>query len=174
VNAPVTPLAGLTDEQTRAVLAAAAAAPSLYGTQPWRLEAGRDGIGLHLDLDRLAPVADPDRQQALLACGAVLLNLRLAIRVLDRHTDVRLQPAPAEPNLLAVLRPLGHHPALPAEHRLAAVLPTPTEAGTGFRPTGALTALRNGLHAAGLNGWRLWRTLEAHRTEPQVAQPAHR
>lgn len=148
MNAPVTPLAGLTDEQTRAVLAAAVTAPSLYGTQPWQLKTDHHGIGLHLDRERLLPVADPDHKQALLACGAALLHLRLAIRVLDRHAGVQLLPTPAEPDLLAVVRPQGHHPALPAEHRLAAALLTPTGAGTGFRPAGALTAARSGLHRA--------------------------
>lgn len=143
----VTPLTGLTGEQTLAVLAAAASAPSPHGIRPWRLVADAAEIGLHLDRDSSNPPADPDRQQALLACGAALLNLRLAIRVRDRHTDVRLLPDPQQPDLLAVVRSQGHRPALPVERRLAAALSAGTEPPTSPR-AGNPAALRGTLHRA--------------------------
>lgn len=144
----VTPLAGLTGAQTRAVLAAAASAPSLYDTRPWRLVTSTAGIGLSLDRDRLLPVIDPDAQQALLACGAALLNLRLVIRTYDRHTDVRLLPDPRQPDLLALVRTQGHHPAIPGERRLAAALAASTETSTPLSSTTEPIALRGTLHRA--------------------------
>ena len=59
----------------------------------------------------------------LLACGAALLNLRLAIRALGVHPAVQLLPDPNRPNLLAVVRLQGTSPAALVDRRLAEAIP---------------------------------------------------
>jgi nitroreductase len=115
----VTPLGGLTDEQVHSVLIAATAAPSLRNIQPWRFRCTPTAIELYADTTRAMPVTDPDHRELLLACGAVLLNLRLAIRALGVHPAVQLLPDPNQPDLLAIVRLQGTSPATPADRRLA-------------------------------------------------------
>src|SRR5829696_6437516 len=82
----------LHDEQWRAVVAAAGAAPSTHNTQPWRFVVEPDAIHLHLDPSRALPVIDPTGREARISCGAALLNLRLALRALDLEPVVTLLP----------------------------------------------------------------------------------
>ena len=104
---PWTAVGPLDAEQVRSVLTAASAAPSLHNSQPWRFECRPSTLELHLDPRRELPAADPDHREMLLACGAALLNLRLAIRSLGIAADVRVLPDPDQPGLLAVIRPEG-------------------------------------------------------------------
>lgn len=172
---PVIPLAGFTGEQTESLRGAAAAAPSVYDTRPWRLVTSATGIGLYLDRDRLLPAVDPDSQQALLACGAALANLRLAIRVLDRRTDVRLLPDPSQPDLLATVRAQGHHPALPTEHELAATLATNAGDSQVSQPASSPRALRRRLHqaVAAEQAWLLSVTEEQRVELAELLSQAH-
>src|SRR6516162_288 len=85
---------------------AAAAAPSLHNTQPWRFRV-RDGgsvIELLADPARMLPAADPDGRAAHVACGAALFNLRVAAAVAGLRPDVRLLPDLGRPLLLAEVR----------------------------------------------------------------------
>ena len=102
-----TPVGSLTEEEVVAVLIAATAAPSLHNSQPWRFRCTDSTIELHADLTRELPATDPDHRELLLGCGAALQNLRLAIRMLNVATDVRLLPDRQRPELLAELRPEG-------------------------------------------------------------------
>lgn len=86
------------------VIADAVAAPSVHNTQPWRFVVRGDEVELHLDPERLLPVADPDGREARLSCGAALFNLRLALRVRGLSGDTRLLPDRAKPLLLAAVR----------------------------------------------------------------------
>jgi nitroreductase len=70
---------GLTVRQLDAVLSSAVRAPSLHNSQPWSFVAAPDRIELHVDLDRLLPVADPHLRETRIGCGAALFNLRLAL-----------------------------------------------------------------------------------------------
>lgn len=101
------PVGSLTGEQVRTVLTAATLAPSLHNSQPWRFLCTPQNIELHADLERALPATDPDHRGVLLACGAALLNLRLAIRALGVDVDVRVLPDHAQPTLIAVIRPGG-------------------------------------------------------------------
>jgi nitroreductase len=127
----VTPVGNLTADDVRAVLIAASAAPSLHNSQPWRFVCTPTTIELHLDATRELPVVDPDHREMLLACGAALLNLRLALRARGMHAVVSLLPDAIQPGLLARIRPGGRHPVSPADHALAQAI---TQRHTNRRP----------------------------------------
>lgn len=131
MNVDITPVGNLPADDVRAVLIAASAAPSLHNSQPWRFVCTPTTIELHLDTTRELPAVDPDHREMLLACGAALLNLRLALRARGAHAVVSLLPDPARPGLLARIRPGGNHPVPPADHALAQAI---TQRHTNRRP----------------------------------------
>jgi nitroreductase len=85
------------------VLAAAAAAPSMHNTQPWRFRVLRQAqaIELRADPHRALQYGDPSGRAVHIACGAALFNLRLAAAVAGRQPLVQLLPDPGQPLLLA-------------------------------------------------------------------------
>lgn len=93
-----------TPEDVALLLRAATAAPSLYNSQPWRFVVVDHEARIFLDPDRRSPVADPQGRQQVIACGAALLNLRLAIRELGYEPQVSLWPAGAGSDHLATVR----------------------------------------------------------------------
>lgn len=111
--------------QLRELLAAAVRAPSMHNTQPWRfLVAEADGlIELSVDRDRMLAVADPTGRAAHIACGAALLNLRVAAAAARWRPDVRLQPDLARPLLLAEIRLAEQHEPTARERELSAAIP---------------------------------------------------
>jgi nitroreductase len=113
------PVGGLTADQVETALAAATAAPSLHNSQPWRFRCTPSAIELYADTRREMPVADPDQRELLLACGAALLNLRLALRAMGLRPTVSLLPDPRQAELLASVRPVGRGPVAPADRTLA-------------------------------------------------------
>jgi nitroreductase len=108
------------DGIVRRLVGAAAAAPSIHNTQPWRLRvAGHDLIELHGDPDRMLWAADPRGRALNLSCGAALLNLRLAIRAAGGKPLVWPLPDPVgEPTLLASVQLAQGRPADWAELEL--------------------------------------------------------
>lgn len=118
MNSRIGPVGGLTADQVAAALTAAIAAPSLHNSQPWRFHCTPTAIDLYADTGREIPVADPDRRELLLACGAALLNLRLSIRASGVHPTVSLLPDHQRPELLARVRATGRRPVSPADHTL--------------------------------------------------------
>ena len=92
-------------------------APSVYNTQPWsfriiaddRIELrasdgdGDDGSGCgRWDLLLHAPAPGPWPREYAISCGAALMNLRLAVRMLGHDPVISLLPDPAgDPGLLA-------------------------------------------------------------------------
>lgn len=113
------PVGKLTSDDIRAVLVAATSAPSLHNSQPWRFHRTPDAIELYADHTRALPAADPDERELLLACGAALCNLRLALRARGLHPTVSLLPESGRPDLLARVRPVGRGPVAPADAALA-------------------------------------------------------
>jgi nitroreductase len=85
----------------RFVVRAAAGAPSIYNTQPWRFAAGQRAIRLYADPGRQLAGADPDGRELLISCGAALCNAGLAMRHLGFAAEVRLFPRLDRPDLLA-------------------------------------------------------------------------
>jgi hypothetical protein len=61
-----------------AMLAAAARAPSVHNTQPWRFAVGERAIDPYADPSRKLS-QDRDGRQMLISCGAALFGLRLAV-----------------------------------------------------------------------------------------------
>ncbi len=83
------------------LVAVAGRAPSPLNTQPWRFRWHNDGIDLLADRTRALHAADPDGRELTIACGAALLNLRLAIRHLGVDPVVATFPDPDDRDLLA-------------------------------------------------------------------------
>lgn len=144
----VTPVGGLTDEQVHSVLTAATSAPSLHNSQPWLFRATPTVIELYADTTRAMPVADPENRELLLACGAALLNLRLAIRALGVHPAVQLFPDSNQPDLLAIVRLQGRSPAGPVDRRLVEAIPHRRTNPPPLAPTTVAVPLLNELRQA--------------------------
>lgn len=106
VRRSLPPEAGLEQALGWAV-AHAALAPSEHNSQPWAFRARLHGdsatLDLLLDESRLLPVVDPDQREAVLACGAALLNVRLALAGAGLGVVVVSCPDPERPELLARL-----------------------------------------------------------------------
>jgi hypothetical protein len=81
------------------LLRAATLAPSMHNTQPWRFRVSPDSqtIELYADPARMLKHSDPHGRAVHIACGAALLNLRLAVAVAGRAPMVRLPPMPGSP-----------------------------------------------------------------------------
>jgi nitroreductase len=123
MNDPIGPVGILSTEQVRAALVAATAAPSLHNSQPWRFQCAANGIQLYADHTRAVPAADPDHRELTLACGAALLNLRIAIKAMGALPDVRILPDRLRPDLLATVRPAGRRTPTPLDQALARAIP---------------------------------------------------
>ncbi len=108
LDSPLAPEASL-GKAVRWAIAHACLAPSELNSQPWlfRMEIDADNqsatVELFLDEGRLLPAIDPTGREAVLACGAALLNLRLALQGAQLGMRVLLCPDPARPELLARL-----------------------------------------------------------------------
>jgi nitroreductase len=113
----------LSGDQVRAALVAATRAPSLHNSQPWRFRCTQTAIELFADASRTLPVADPDGRETVLACGAALMNLRLAIRGYGVYPDVRPRPDIRHKHLMAVVYPRNSSTIIPAEQHLARAIP---------------------------------------------------
>jgi Nitroreductase family len=108
MTSPVPSSLGLTPVEVAAVLEAAAMAPSVHNSQPWRFRVLADRIELHADPARRLPATDPDDKELRLACGAALANLRIALEALGIRPMVTLLPRDCGPDALAVVRRGGH------------------------------------------------------------------
>src|SRR6266516_1724711 len=107
------------DGIVRRLIGAAAAAPSIHNTQPWRFRTIGDVIEVHGDPDRMLWVADPRGRALHLSCGAALFNLRIAIRMLAARPLVWPLPDPdGEPTLLASVQLADGRPATPWEREM--------------------------------------------------------
>ena len=80
-------------------------APSVHNTQPWRFVYTADGtLELRMDPERGLAIADPESREAVISCGAALLNVRLGIRRLGLVPTLLTTPSLDDPLLLASVR----------------------------------------------------------------------
>ena len=108
MTSPVPASLGLSPDEVTAVLEAAALAPSVHNSQPWRFRVLPDRIELHADLTRRLPAADRDDKELRLACGAALTNLRIALEAFGIRPVVTLLPGRTGAEALATVRHGGH------------------------------------------------------------------
>ncbi len=116
------------DKHGRAALhlaRAASLAPSPHNSQPWFFaEEGHDhGFQVRLDGGRRMPLTDPFEREAVIACGAALFNVRVAVRQLGFRPVVELLPAPGDSDHLARVGFAAHLPSTPEEELLARAMP---------------------------------------------------
>ena len=117
--------AGSSRQLIEELLRAAVAAPSLFNAQPWRFRVwpASGVIELAADPARMLPSADPHGRAAHIACGAALLNLRVAAAAAGLQPGIRLLPDPAQPLLLAEIGLTGRHQVMSWERELQAAIP---------------------------------------------------
>jgi nitroreductase len=102
--------------------AAGIRAPSLHNSQPWRFRLHNGAIEVLADpRDHLA-LADRIGWAVRIACGAAVFNARLALLANGTPAQVRLRPDPADPMVMASLRPGPLRPATYPESDLFAVI----------------------------------------------------
>jgi nitroreductase len=91
--------------ELHAAAAAGIRAPSLHNSQPWLFRLHDGAIEVLADpRDHLGP-ADRIGWAVRIACGAAVFNARLALLATGTPADVRLRPDPADPTVMARLRP---------------------------------------------------------------------
>jgi hypothetical protein len=111
-------------------------APSPRDLKPWRLRARDGGVDLFLDAAKVSSTTidsegPASRRQSLIACGAALFNIRVAMGHLGIEPRVALLPDPGTPDLLARLEPAeARAPESPEEELLIAMLRRHTSRGT--------------------------------------------
>ncbi|MCZ4602736.1 hypothetical protein O3S80_02905 [Streptomyces sp. Lzd4kr] len=100
---------------------AASLAPSPHNSQPWLFaEEGHDhGFEVHMHAGRRMILTDPGGREAVIACGAALFNVRIAVRRLGFRPAVSLLPESGSSSCLAHVGYAAHAPAEPDETLLA-------------------------------------------------------
>src|SRR4029453_5702902 len=86
-------------------------APSVHNTQPWTFVLFPDRMELRADPSRRLPVLHPNGRELVESVGAALFNVRCALAARGFAAVVERLPRPADPDLLAVVPPLGGEPA---------------------------------------------------------------
>lgn len=104
------------------IVAAAAAAPSLHNSQPWRFRLRGDTVELRADPARTLKALDPGGREVSVACGAALLNLRVAVAAHGREPVTRLLPRRGQPIWLADVRIGGPRRVCPSDKALYAAI----------------------------------------------------
>lgn len=95
------PKKGKSSDKLRYLLNYAVLAPSGHNSQPWLFNIVGDKVELYADRTRALPVCDPQDRELIMACGAALFNLRLALRHFGYEGRVQTFPDKHEPDLLA-------------------------------------------------------------------------
>ena len=135
----------LTRQTAERLIEAATTAPSLYNSQPWQFVAWPADrvIEIYADPARARSRGDPRGRAVHIACGSALFNLRLAIARAGYEPVARLLPSPRDPLLLASVRLAGPYRPRPAERDLyAAIRLVGHGPFTGHPPRGVLVDLK--------------------------------
>ncbi|WP_432877294.1 Acg family FMN-binding oxidoreductase [Kribbella sp. CA-245084] len=93
----------MNNDEVSILLAAAAHAPSMHNTQPWRFEVHGPVVDVLLDEERTLPVEDPAGRAARIAIGAAAFNVRVAAAMLGHESRLVAIPDPARPEVAARL-----------------------------------------------------------------------
>jgi nitroreductase len=80
-------------------------APSVHNTQPWTFALFADRLELRADRSRRLAVVDPDGRELAMSIGAALFGVRASLATSGFAASVARLPDPADPDLLAVVRP---------------------------------------------------------------------
>lgn len=104
-------------------------APSVHNTQPWRIGMHLDRMDLRVDRSRQLTVLDPQGREMVQSVGAALLTARVALAADDWAVEVERFPDPADPDLLAVVRPVAGR----VDRTLAALAPAVAQRRTNRR-----------------------------------------
>jgi len=113
----------ITPDNVASIVATAARAPSVHNSQPWQFRVRGNALELYADPGRVLRRVDPGGREMLISCGAALYGLRLGMRRLGYLPEVELLPDPAQPGLIARVRPVGRARASPEEWDLIAAVP---------------------------------------------------
>jgi hypothetical protein len=139
-------------ERAGYLIEAAARAPSVHNTQPWRFTVTGETIELYADASRQL-MEDLAGREMIISCGAALFGLRLAIRSLGYQPEVDLFPEPGQRRLLARVRAGQPAPMTAGERAmLQAAQHRHTHRGAfepGPLPDGLLERLRDDAEAEG-------------------------
>lgn len=177
IRMPIQPVGNLDEIDVRRALDAASSAPSLHNSQPWRFVCTTGSIELLADSGRSPQVADRSGRAVYLACGAALMNLRLAIRAAGVVPDVRVMPDPDRPDLIAVVDCTVLDGPMPAaEQRLAMAIPRRHTHRSPFMDLAVPPAVRGQLRAAARmeHGWLAELATSDHATVRELLRAAHR
>jgi hypothetical protein len=91
-------------ERLRFLLSYAVLAPSRHNTQPWIFEIDGDELRVHADVARALPEVDPDGRELYMACGAAVVNLRLAAAHFGHATTTEIVAGHRRDGLVARVR----------------------------------------------------------------------
>jgi nitroreductase len=111
-------------DRLRFLLGYAVLAPSRHNTQPWTFEIEGDEVRIYADASRALPSADPDGRELLMACGAAILNLRLAAAHFGFATTLEFIPSHRRDGLLATVHLDERRASTPEAEELFRAIPT--------------------------------------------------
>jgi nitroreductase len=101
ISERIFPKKGKASDKLRYLLNYAILAPSGHNSQPWLFRIVKEEVELHADRTRALPACDPEDRELVMACGAALLNLRVALRHFGYGGKVKIFPDKGDPDLLA-------------------------------------------------------------------------
>jgi hypothetical protein len=111
------------DADTLAELVASVRVPFVRTGHPWRFRLADNAIEVVVEPVRMRMATDANRRRDLLACGAAIYGMRLALAVHGTPATVELHPDPRGNEPIAVLRPAAPHPPTPLERLLHTAIP---------------------------------------------------
>jgi nitroreductase len=111
-------------DRLRFFLGYAVLAPSRHNTQPWTFEIEGDEVRVYSDASRALPSADPDGRELVMACGAAILNLRLAAAHFGFATTLEIVPGHRRDGLLATVHLEERRASTPEVEELFRAIPT--------------------------------------------------
>ncbi|MGE0487953.1 MAG: nitroreductase [Vulcanimicrobiota bacterium] len=117
------PINGSHQERLQFALNYAVLAPSTHNTQPWRFHLEDGSVELYADRRRALPVIDPQDRDLVIACGAALCNLLIALHHYGWGTLVEQFPEGPDSDLLARVSLAVPSHASRQEHRLFDCIP---------------------------------------------------